>query len=791
MNERILKILQERYLLEGESDWNDIVGRVAGIYPPVKPLLEEMRFLPSTPTLANYDPEGRTTGGLSSCFPLPLEDSMEGIGDAMKDCMLITKYSGGVGYIFSNLRSTKESVKGCNNSKAGGGLSFERMFNKVLDEVQQGGRRRGAGMAAYDIDYPDILDVIDSKTDVNDLRYSKFNHSIRVTDKFYEQLLSSPDSPHIVRTKKGEEAELKDGEGNIVSVRQLWDKILHSAWLCAEPGILNVDRMAERNPITDDKRIIGQNPCAEFVHVVNSSCNLGSFNLMAYVKKSPAEADGNEYCFDWVSLKKDIAVVAAFMDSVIDKNHFPTKAIEKTTKDVRPIGVGVMGLGHALIMLGIPYSSEKAAEFVEHLLLFLEFSIKLQSARNAIEKGPYPAFSLDRYLEANKKLFVLADKCDDVKQIKDEFLETFAKRGIRNSVCTSIAPTGSLSYLADTSGGIEPLFALRYFRKIETGVDKHGKSIYRNEAMLDPILEKWCEEHGKNTDKVLEYLDENGGSLQGCSELGKNEQELFKIASELTVDEHLRILAAASGSVSTSVSKTLNLPNKITKEQMGDVFLKAWRQSIIGVTVYRDGCREGILTTSNEEAKAQTIERPKEIPAEMHHFNLRSSMTEEDGTEHVVVRPYFVCVGVLNGMPYEIFSSMSNHTEPGREKESYIPKHLKTGKIVKDKARQYRYIEESTGESFFITGKHTLPEANLINRLVSLGFRNGVSLEDIVEQLTKANAITDYGQVITRYIKHYLKDGAKTSHSCDVCGNSLIRAEGCLKCPSCGWAKCG
>jgi len=349
----------------------------------------------------------------------------------------------------------------------------------------------------------------------------------------------------------------------------------------------------------------------------------------------------------------------------------------------------------------------------------------------------------------------------------------------------------TLSWLANVSGGIEPLFALRYFRKVEIGVDKQGNAIYRNEAVLDPILLQWCESHNKDVSKILEYLEANNGSLQKCSLLTEQEQELFKIANELSVDEHLRILAAATRSVSCSVSKTINLPNKITKEQMGDVFLEAWKMGIIGVTVYRDGCREGILTTSAESPKAKVEERPKELPAEMYHFNLRSTITDEKGKEHSVTRPYYVCVAVMNGMPYEIFSSMSNHTEPGRENDTYVPKHLKTGKIVKVKAGNYDYIEDGTGETVHITGKHTLPESNLINRLVSLSLRNDVDLEEIYEQLTKVNAITDYGQVIARYIKKFLKDGAKTGHKCPSCGTDMIRMEGCLKCGSCGVSKCG
>jgi len=941
MEERIQKILKERYLLEGEKSWDDIVERVSGIHPPIKPLLKEMRFLPSTPTLANYDPAGRTTGGLSSCFPLSIEDDMDSIGQAVKDCLLITKYSGGVGYIFSNLRSSKESVKGCNGSKAGGGLSFERIFNKTLDEIQQGGRRRGAGMAAYDIDYPDILDVIKAKTDVNDPRYSKFNHSIRVPDEFYEKLINTPDAPHIVRTKKGETWELKDDDGHVVTVKELWDKMLHAAWLCAEPGILNVDRIAERNPITGDRTKIGCNPClhgdsmiltfdgwikiknlantrfykplmcyneetkkiewerpircwktkenaelveivfqnyltfqnfkcnslkctpdhkiftqdgwkqavdltendllfnnelsavkiksvskieeradvydiempndhnfyangvlvhncAEFVHVLNASCNLGSFNLTKYLKeieKYVLNFDGTrliEYHFDWEAFGNDIEIATDFMDQVIDNNKFPTKSVEKTTKEVRPIGLGVMGLAHTLILMGIPYSSKKAEEFTEKVLLFMEFTAKIRSSYLANKhKGSYPAFNKECYLEANKKLFELADKNRWVKDLKDEFLKGFENHGVRNSVCVSVAPTGTLSWLANVSGGIEPLFALRYFRKVEIGVDKQGNAIYRNEAVLDPILLQWCESHNKDVSKILEYLEANNGSLQKCSLLTEQEQELFKIANELSVEEHLRILAAATRSVSCSVSKTINLPNKITKEQMGDVFLEAWKMGVIGVTVYRDGCREGILTTSAESPKVKVEERPKELPAEMYHFNLRSTITDEKGKEHSVTRPYYVCVAVMNGMPYEIFSSMSNHTEPGRENDTYVPKHLKTGKIVKVKAGNYDYIEDGTGETVHITGKHTLPESNLINRLVSLSLRNNVDLEEIYEQLTKVNAITDYGQVISRYIKKFLKDGAKTGHKCPSCGTDMIRMEGCLKCGSCGVSKCG
>jgi ribonucleoside-diphosphate reductase alpha chain len=794
MEERILKLLKERYLLEGETSWDDLTERVSAIHKPIKPLLDEMRFLPSTPTMANFDRKNRSTGGLSSCFPLSVEDNMESIGESVKNCMLTIKAGGGVGYIFSNLRSSRETVKGCNNAKAGGGLSFMRMYNCVLDEIQQGGRRRGAGMAAFDIDYGDIDKVIEAKQDVNDTRYSKFNISIRVPDSFYEKLKETPDAPHIIKFKNGEEHELTDKDGNIVTVRQLWDRIVHSAWACAEPGILNLDRMVEKNPVTKDSKTINCNPCSEFVHVVNSSCNLGSFNLTKYMNQIPVPTAvvHHGYYFDWNRFGDDIKIAASFMDCVIDENCFPTEAIARTTREVRPIGIGVMGLAHVLIMMGVPYSSPRAAEFAEELILFLEFSIKLQSSKMAAAKGTYPSFDEKMYLEANEKLIKLADKWERVRKVKEEWLAEFGKNGIRNSVCTSIAPTGSISFIANVSSGIEPNFAWRYFRDVEIGMDKSGKSIRRREAILDPIVAKWCEDNKKPVEELVAYLEKNNGSLQKCPLLSEHEQELFKIANELSVDEHLSVLAASSRSTSTSVSKTINLPNSITKEQMGDVYRKAWEMGIIGVTVYRDGCRNGILTTKSEPClECKTEERPKELPAEIHHFKLMSVLESHDGAAiQKVTKDYFVAVAQMNGYPYEIFSSISNHTEPGRENELYIPKHLKTGKISRVKAGYYTYTEDSTGETFHITGKHTAPEANLINRLVSLGFRYGIPLEELVKQLGKNNALTDYGQIIIRYIKKYLKDGSKVGKKCE-CGGDIIRIEGCEKCSACGVSKCG
>ena len=262
MNEAITKVLEDRYFLRGENSWEQLAERVGGIYEPAKQLIKDMKFIPSTPTLMNGNTKGQRKGGLSSCFPMGIEDSISGIFDALKDAAMVTKAAGGIGYNFSKLRSSKEVVNSLDGRTSTGPLPFIDMFNSMLDGIRQGGARRGAGMAMLDVDHPDILDFIDSKKDWETQRFGRFNISVRMTDSFYENLDTNPDSPMIIRNVcDRKESELKDHAGKVVTYKQLWNKIVASAHHCAEPGLFNIDTAFRQCSVTNYSTDVLSNPC--------------------------------------------------------------------------------------------------------------------------------------------------------------------------------------------------------------------------------------------------------------------------------------------------------------------------------------------------------------------------------------------------------------------------------------------------------------------------------------------------------------------------------------------------
>lgn len=262
MNESIVKVLKDRYFLRGETTWDQLATRVGGIYEPAMQLIKDMKFIPSTPTLMNGNTKGQRKGGLSSCFPMGIEDSISGIFDSLKDAAMVTKSAGGIGYNFSKLRSSKEIVGSLDGRTSTGPLPFIDMFNSMLDGIRQGGARRGAGMAMLDVDHPDILDFIDSKKDWETQRFSRFNISVRMTDSFYENLEKNPDAPMIVRNVVDrKENELKDHNGKVVSYKQLWNKIIFYAHSCAEPGIFNCDTAYKQCTVTNYSQDVLANPC--------------------------------------------------------------------------------------------------------------------------------------------------------------------------------------------------------------------------------------------------------------------------------------------------------------------------------------------------------------------------------------------------------------------------------------------------------------------------------------------------------------------------------------------------
>ena len=779
MNESIMKVLRDRYFLRGEFTWEMLADRVGGIYTPATNLIREMKFIPSTPTLMNGNTKGQRLGGLSSCFPMGIEDSIDGIFDSLKDAALVTKAAGGVGYNFSKLRSSKEEVGSLDGRTSTGPLPFMDMFNSMLDGIRQGGARRGAGMAMLDVHHPDILEFIDSKKNWQTERLSRFNISVRMTDEFYEKLDDTPDAPMIVRNvvdKK--ETELKDENGNIVTYKQLWDKIISMAHHCAEPGIFNSDIAYRQCSVTNYSTDVLANPCSEFSNIANSSCNLGSLNISKYVKKGE---------FDWGEFGTDIGIATRFLNAVIDVNTFPTDKIEKTTRAIRPIGLGVMGLAHALILMGIPYTSIEAKTFTSELIGYITLRSMKESIELAKVDGPYEAFDLDTFLKANDRFFFNNNILTETGKILDidvnTILDDLQKYGVRNSCFTSIAPTGTISFIANVSGGIEPLFALAFARKIEKERDKNGNLVYDIAYMADEYFDKMLtEKYADSKQEILKYTSEHKGSCQGCPLLSTEDQLLFKTAQDMKSVEHLDILEATARMTSLSVSKTINLPKTATVQEVADVYIDAYKRGIIGVTVYRDESRGGVLVHSVEDGskieKHDAPKRPVELPAEMHQFVVNK-------------QSYYVATGLMGSDLYEVFTGI-NHNDDG---ELYIPKSVKNGKLIKRSRGHYDFVTED-GTIYKMTNGHSSAEADALTRSISTSLRHGVDISILVQQLEKTKgALNSFAKAITRTLKHYIADGTKVQgEKCPKCGADLVRIEGCKKCSNlidCGYSVCG
>ena len=752
-NEQIQKILKDRYYLKNENSWGDMSKRVSNIYSPIKKFIEDKVFIPSSPTLMNANTKGEKVGTLSSCFPMKIEDSLDEIMRAMSECAEVTRMGGGVGQDFSKLRGSNEIVKSTSRT-SGGPLSFIGIYNAVLDGVMQGGARRGAGMSKLYIAHPDILKFITAKID-ND-NYNRSNFSVKVPDWFYIKLKEDPDDVFkTVNVTDGEENILYDEEGREVTYRMLWDRIIESAWLSAEPGIFNMDIATRQCTVTNIDDTVISNPCSEFTNIRYSSCNLGSINLVKLIKDKKLNRG---------ELIAAVKQATRFLDSVIDKNVFPLKEIEDTTLKIRPIGLGIMGLAHSLCLMEIPYGSKEGCEFADEIMSL----ITLESMRESIElakiHGSYDAFDYGLFVKANERFFVK----DEFKQL----LPLIKEFGIRNSCFTSVAPTGTISYIANTTSGIEPIFALAYTRKIE----KKNKE-YEEVYITDDVFEAFLDEYYKDQkDDILKEVVSNNGSCQNSKIMNKEHKKIFKTAGDLKPIQHLDMLEAIARNTSLSVSKTINLSSTATKEEVGEVYIKAWEKGIIGVTVYRDGSRDGILVTNKKDKTIDTSrhapKRPKEIECEVNITSIRK-------------KQYYVVLGLMEGKPYEVFTG-ENYNDSG---DIFIPKMVRNGVIYKKKSGKYVLIDESKNE-YNISNGHSSEEADALSRQISLNLRHGTPLLYVVEQLQKYQGLHNFPKAIARTLKKFISNNTISTEKCPDCDTQLIYTDGCVSCPACGFSKC-
>ncbi len=696
LSENSLRVLRERYLVKDKSGkiietpeemFRRVANAVAGaegtgpedsLATAFRGMMERLDFLPNSPTLMNA---GRTGGQLAACFVLPVEDSMEGIFDALKYMALIHKSGGGTGYNFSKLRPGGDLVSST-NGVASGPISFMSMFDQATEVVMQGGMRRGANMGILNADHPDVFNFIRAKTEEGKLK--NFNISIGATEAFMQAVtndgdwdLVNPRSKEIIKT---------------VKARDLFDLICEMAWKTGDPGMIFLDKIEETNPTPHIGRIDATNPCGEQPLLPYEACNLGSINLSNMV------AEGG---IDWDKLAETTRLAVRFLDNVIDVNEYPLPQIEETVMKTRKIGLGIMGWADLLFQLRIPYDSEEALELAEKVMSFITETGRGESRELAKVRAPYPA---DR------------------------------GTGLRNATITTIAPTGSISMIADCSSGIEPVFALEFTKEVLEGNRFTYVNPYYQQAL----------ESGLDQETI---------------------DRVFKTAHDIAPQWHVRMQAAFQKAVDNAVSKTINLPNKATVDDVREAYLLAWETGCKGITVFRDGCRsEQVLYTERPVQQKLPIPQGTEGPKPIERPFVLTGKTAKIPTSYGNL---YLTVNEANGRPIEVFTTMGK------------------------------------------SGHETMAFTEAIGRMISLALRSGVRIHHIIKQMKgiggsqpvwhEDSVIMSVPDAIAFGLQHlgYLDmeekevmESMEETDMCPVCGASMTRMEGCITCTACGFSRC-
>jgi len=497
-------------------------------------MMTDLEFLPNSPTLMNA---GTPLGQLSACFVIPVGDSIVEIFDALKNMAIIHQSGGGTGFSFSRLRPAGDVVRST-GGVASGPVSFMHIFDAATDVIKQGGRRRGANMGVLRVDHPDIVRFITSKADGS---LKNFNISVAVTDSFLDALESGGEYG-LVNPRSGEVTAR-------LSAEEVFDLVASQAWRSGDPGLVFIDEINRHNPTPAAGAFEGTNPCGEQPLLDYESCNLGSINVSRFVS-------GGD--FDWERLGGTIDKAVHFLDNVIDACRYPLPAIEEITRANRKIGLGVMGFAEALILMGRPYDSEAALEAGEGLMKFVTDRARKASAALAEKRGSFPNFPAS----------------------------IWPKRGfkaLRNATVTTIAPTGTISIIAGCASGIEPLFAVSYFRSVMEGMllleeNDHFRRI--------------AQERGFYSRDLLAEIAATG-SCAGVDEVPEDVRRLFATAHDIAPEWHLKMQAAFQKHTDNAVSKTVNLPADASVSDVKRIYRMAADLKLKGITVYRYGSRPG------------------------------------------------------------------------------------------------------------------------------------------------------------------------------------------------------
>jgi len=717
-------------------------------------LMANLEFLPNSPTLMNA---GRPLGQLSACFVLPIEDTMEGIFESIKNAALIHKSGGGTGFSFSRLRPKGASVN-TTGGVASGPVSFMKVFNAATEAVKQGGTRRGANMGILRVDHPDIVDFITSKRDNADI--TNFNISVAVTEEFMKAVEEGRDydliDPHSGQTV---------GKKN---ARAVFDLMVDMSWTNGEPGIIFIDRLNKDNVTPEIGQIESTNPCGEQPLLPYEACNLGSINLSLMVKKS-----GNKVDVDFEKLGRTVKKAVHFLDNVIDVNKYPLPEIDEMTRGTRKIGLGVMGWADLLCKLNIPYNSQKACSLAERVMSFIQDESKKASMELAEKKGVFPLYEKSIYRDKGIRL--------------------------RNATTTTIAPTGTLSIIAGVSSGIEPLFAISYIR-----------NVMDNDELLEvnPLFKQIATIDGFYSDDLMRRIAKKG-SIKDFPEIPKSIKNVFVTSHDISPEWHVRMQAVFQRYTDNAVSKTVNLRHDATKDDVREVFEMAYNTGCKGVTLYRDGSREAqvlnIGSVNKTDADANGALSTVTGTAASSHIAPRPRPEIATGfTEKVKIG----CGNLYITVNYDEHGICEVFTNTGRaggcpsQSEAtarLVSIALRSGIDAKSIVEQLKGIRcPSTIKQ---SGIKVLSCPDAIGRLIEkvAKIQNGNSTCDneiaeppkeiIPKPMAKVEAVChacvggESGSVIG--------GTGKTSAVCPECGQAVEHEGGCMVCRNCGFSKCG
>lgn len=783
---------ERQYEPESESLWRDRFYEA----------MVSLRFLPNSPTLGNA---GRPLQQLSACFVLPVEDSMEGIFETVKETALIHQSGGGTGFAFSRLRPAGDVVAST-GGVASGPISFMKVFDAATEAIKQGGTRRGANMAILDVHHPDIEAFINLKSDMVTL--TNFNISVAVDEAFMQAVIDDGDFD-LVNPRTGEVTGRR-------RAREVFDLIVDNAWRNGDPGLVFLDRINRDNPTPKLGAIEATNPCGEQPLLPYESCNLGSLNLSRFVLQGAVSGQPADR-IDWQALAETVRLAVRFLDDVIDMNAYPVPAIGEMTRQTRKIGLGVMGWADLLFNLGISYSSEEALELARRTMAFIREHADAASAALAAERGVFPAWEGSIYGPAGKNL------------------------RLRNSTRTTIAPTGTLSIIAGCSGGIEPAFSLAFTRQHYLDPKHPAEPVRLNE--VNPMFEAVARERGFYSEDLIEYLA-RGGSLADRAEVPDDVKSVFVTAHEIAPEVHVRMQAAFQAFTDNAVSKTINFPHNATREQVREAYLLAYREGCKGITIYRDGSRTGqvlsyvadgeaIETGDGVAAAPGLVFPPRTTSAEdpLHRRRLPDERRSITHKFRVGEQEGYLTVGLFDdGTPGEIFVTISKEGSTIRglmDSVAMLTSYsLQYGVPLRTLVDKFKGVHfEPAG----FTANPAIPQAaslvDYIFRWLELKFlaqgARAVSAHDTVHVSTpngggtptvdpdaaerqRIGPMSAASQPGARRARRRVNnrgyvppspslpfDEVATGLICPDCGSQLVVAEGCLVCRSCGFTRCG